>query len=155
MLLAYSWWGTREVLSLLGKQCSEQELCQPPRGCNPVNKNLFPSTPIVGLCIKVPCAQAPVCSVPHLHQFSRKTPPCSLQGAFNPLTSPVVNLNSNFICSFYALPKILKLPFQKNKRHFHGNAESWPMLATREQKKSSPKIACWGRFRRIILKTDL
>ena len=33
-----------------------------PQGWNPVNKNLFPSTQIVGSCVKVPCGRALVCS---------------------------------------------------------------------------------------------
>ena len=45
------------------EQSSEQECSQPPWGWNPVNKNLFPSTPILGSYVKAPCGQVLVCSV--------------------------------------------------------------------------------------------
>ena len=42
------------MLGLTEEEGSEQECSQFPLGWKPVNKNLFPSTLIVGSCIKVP-----------------------------------------------------------------------------------------------------
>ena len=52
----------RQVLSLLGKQNSEQECSYHPQSWNAVSKTLFPSTPSVGSWTKIPHAWALVCS---------------------------------------------------------------------------------------------
>ena len=43
-----AFWGAREVWGLVGEEGSEQECSQHPQGWTSVNKNLFPSTQIVG-----------------------------------------------------------------------------------------------------------
>ena len=65
-----AWWGAREVLGLVGEQGSEQKCSQPLWGCNPVNKNLFSPTVIVGSCLEAPLARALVCGVTELLQLS-------------------------------------------------------------------------------------
>ena len=62
-----AWWGAREELSLVGQQGSKQESSQPPRGWNPVDQNLCPSTPVVESCIKPAHGPAPGCMVTPLH----------------------------------------------------------------------------------------
>ena len=52
-----AFWGAREVLGLTEDEGSKQECSQAPEGWNPVNKNLFPSTLIVGSRVKVPVAE--------------------------------------------------------------------------------------------------
>ena len=53
-----AWWGEREVLGLMGEHSSKQECSQLHQRLNPIIKNLFPSTQIVGSCNKAPWAQA-------------------------------------------------------------------------------------------------
>ena len=48
MVLARSLLGSRNVLSLMGEEASEQQCSQLPQGWKPVNKNLFPSALVVG-----------------------------------------------------------------------------------------------------------
>ena len=56
-------WGAKEVLSPVGEKGSEQECSQSLWDRNLVNQNLFPSTLIVGSCLKAPWGQARVCLV--------------------------------------------------------------------------------------------
>ena len=52
-----AFWEAREALGLVREKGS-----QLPRGWNPVNKNLFPSTLIVGSYVRTPGGQGPGCS---------------------------------------------------------------------------------------------
>ena len=58
---------------LVGEQDSELKCSQPPQGWNPVNRNLFLSTLIVGSYTKAPREWAPVCLVTASEYFLKKT----------------------------------------------------------------------------------
>ena len=63
MVLACSLLEGKGSAGLAGEDGSEQECSQPPWDWSPINKNLFPSTLIVGSGVKAPHGQALVCSV--------------------------------------------------------------------------------------------
>ena len=66
MVLACSLLGSRGGAGSHGKGgLWGRVLCPPPKGWDPVNKNLFSLILIVGSYVKVPSVWAPVCLVPH------------------------------------------------------------------------------------------
>ena len=61
-----AWWGSREVLGLVGEEGLEQGCTEPPQGWRIVNKDLFLPIPIFGSCTKGPRGWNPLCSVTFL-----------------------------------------------------------------------------------------
>ena len=58
-----SFWGTKEVLGLVGKEGSKHKCSELPQGGNIVNRNLFLPALIVGSFTKAPHGRGPVCSL--------------------------------------------------------------------------------------------
>ena len=58
-----AFWGTREVLGLVGKEDSKHKCSEPHQGWTIVNKDTFLPALVVGSFIKVPHGHAPVCLV--------------------------------------------------------------------------------------------